>query len=153
ARLKWISATDRRLTVRGLYWFKNNQGSFSRLPLRAQKIVREEVWMLAQSPASARVCFRTDATAISLRMTNSDTLTMPHMPMSGSNGCILYAGSGPRMRPWATAVPDPQNASFERQLLANLSRQMREYTLYLPLYKALKSLEIGLSPGAKLLAP
>src|SRR5690349_16786622 len=57
-RLKWLSATDPRLTVRGLHWFKENGGSFSRLPLRAEKIVREEVWMLAQCPASARICFR-----------------------------------------------------------------------------------------------
>lgn len=151
--LKWRSATDRQLTVRGLAWFKANTGRFSRLPLRAEKIVREPVWQLAQCPAGGRVCFRSDTTAMSVRLTNADTGFMPHMPMSGSNGCILYAGNDGVLQPWATATPEPQAATFERQLFKDVPRKMREFCLYLPLYKALEKLEIGLPAGARLLLP
>lgn len=153
ASRRWLSAGDRHLTVRGLAWFKENGGSFSRLPLRAEKVVREPVWQLAQCPASGRVCFQSDTTALSVRITNSDTGFMSHMPMTGSNGCILYAGSPGHLQPWATATPDQQNPTFERELFKDVPRQMREFCLYLPLYKALKTLEIGLVPGAKLLPP
>ena len=151
--LKWLSATDRRFTVRGLAWFAENGGRFCRLPLRAEKVVREPVWQLAQCPASARVCWRSDTTALSVRVTNSDAGFMAHMPMTGSNGCILYVGNDGQMRPWATATPEQQSASFERELFKGVPRKMREFCLYLPLYKGLEKLEIGFAPGAKLQPP
>jgi lysophospholipase L1-like esterase len=151
---RWLPATDRKLTVQGLAWFHENRDTFFRLPLRAQKLVREPVWHLAQCPASARIAFRSDTSSLAVRATLRDTNHMPHMPMTGSNGLALFAGEpGGKLRPWRTAVPDQTAPSFERELLTNVPTKMREFRLYLPLYKALDKLEIGFTPGATILRP
>jgi hypothetical protein len=151
--LTWYPATDRRFTVRGLAWFKENRGLYCRLPLRAEKIVRDAVWQLAQCPASARVAFRSDATSMAVRVTNQGVNQMPHMPATGSSGLELFCGAPGGMRSWATAIPDLAQASFERQLFSGLAAKTREFLLYLPLYKGMLKLEIGLNRGARIRPP
>lgn len=151
--LRWLSARDRKFTMRGLPWLSENGDAYSRLPLRAEGKVTPNVWELAKSPASAHVAFRTDATRISVRATNADAIIMPHMPATGSDGLVLYAGTAPATQPWAVGIPEVGNPVFERDLISGISPKMREYRLYLPLYKELKNLEIGLNKGARILAP
>jgi lysophospholipase L1-like esterase len=152
-RLWWLSSVDRRLVMRGLGWYRENGKRFNRLPLRAQKIVREDVWTLARSPASARLCFRSDTTHLSVKVTNAELNQMPHMPASGQGGLALYVGEPWRMRPWEVAIPDMKNAHYERHFLQKMTRKMREYTLYLPLYNHLEKLELGFSQGARIEPP
>lgn len=151
--LGWLGSGDRRLVMRGLGWYRENRKRFNRLPLRAQKVVRDDVWTLARAPASARLCFRSDTTQLSVKVTNAELNRMPHMPASGQGGLALYVGEPHRMRPWAVAIPDMENVHYERCLLQNMSRAMREYTLYLPLYNYLEKLEIGFSRGARIEPP
>jgi len=152
-RLRWIPAADPRFTVRGLAWFDENGGRFWRLPERAREKVREPVWHLAQCPAGAHLAFRSNTSAVAVRATNRDTGHMPHMASTGSNGLFLYVGPPERMRPWAAAIPDRKSATFERLLFRGVARRMREFRLYLPLYKPLDALEVGLGPGARILPP
>ncbi|MBU4201449.1 MAG: SGNH/GDSL hydrolase family protein [Verrucomicrobia bacterium] len=151
--LMWISAMDRRLALRGLAWFKENRGRFCRLPLRAQGCVSSDVWALAQCPAGANVAFRSDAVAMAVRVTNTDASHMAHMAATGSNGVALECGVPGRMRPWAVAQPDLVSPSFERQLFNDVPEKMREFRLYLPLYKGLEKLELGFSHGSRILPP
>lgn len=151
--LMWIPADDRRLTVRGLAWFKENQGCFCRLPLRAEGKVSDNVWDLAQCPAGGHLAFRSDTTAMAVRVTNADAGHMPHMAAVGSNSVALQCGAPGQMRPWAVAVPDMASPSFERELFKDVPRKMREFRLYLPLYKKLQKLELGFSRGARFLSP
>jgi len=151
--LRWLSAADGRFTVRGLAWFAENQGRFCRLPLRAAGKVREPVWQLAQCPASARIAFRSNATSLSARFTNADTGFMDHMACTGSNGLFLYSGAPGRMRPWAVSRLDMSTVSCECTLFAGVEKKMREFRLYLPLYKGLESLELGLNRGTRVLPP
>lgn len=149
--LQWISASDPRLTMRGLPWWKENGGRFSRLPLRAETLVREAVWQLSQCPASACVDFRSDTTDLAVRVTNSDTHAMPHMPSTGSNGLLLYTRVAGQYVPWRTVVPDQESATFERELFRGQPARLRDFRLYLPLYKSLLTLDIGLSPDSQIL--
>jgi lysophospholipase L1-like esterase len=151
--LQWISATDPRLTVRGLAWFEENGRGFSRLPLRANGVVRPEVWHLAQAPASARVIFRTNATRLALRMENHGPCNMHHFAVTGSDGAFVYEGAPYQMKPWNMIAPAIGQTRAERDIATNLDPETREYTLYLPLYAPLKSMEIGLPAGATLEAP
>jgi lysophospholipase L1-like esterase len=153
AELRWLSATDRKFTVRGLPWFPENGGSYSRMPKRAEGQVSDSVWELAKSPSSAYIAFRSDATRMAVRVENADTVVMPHMPATGSDGLVLYCGAAPFIQPWAVAVPDPASPTFERELTTGLEPKMREYRLYLPLYKELKKLDIGVNKGARILPP
>jgi len=151
--LLWLDAFDRRLTIRGLAWLKENGKRFSRFPLRAQKLVRPPVWELAQCPASVRVCFRSDTTRLSVRVTNATLPKHAHFPLTGSAGVALYVGEPYRSVPWAFGVPDFDNPSFERALFSGVSKKMREFTLFLPLYAPLEKLALGFSPDAKIERP
>jgi hypothetical protein len=151
--LIWIPASDRRLNIRGLAWFKENQGRFCRLPLRAEGKVSDPTWSLAQCPASGHLAFRSDTTAMAVRVTNADTGHMPHMAALGSNGVALQCGAPGQMRPWASATPDLASPSFERELFKDVPRKMREFRLYLPLYQSLQKLEVGVDRGVHFLSP
>jgi hypothetical protein len=74
---------------------------------------------------------------------------MPHMPATGQSGLALYCGEPYRIRPWSVAIPDLQKPQFERVLFERVEKRMREFTLYLPLYKALEKLELGFNQGAR----
>lgn len=154
---RWLDAATARVERRGLGWFSENQGgtgrAWSRLPHRAQGLVRDAVWELSQSPAGVHLAFRSDTTRFAVRARTTGTEAMPHMPSTGSRGLQLFCGPAHRMRPLATAVPEPSSEVFERSLFQNLAPQMREFKLYLPLYNPLDRLEIGLDKGARLLAP
>ena len=151
--LQWIPATDPRLTVRGLVWFEENGKGFSRLPLRAQGTVRPDVWALAQAPASGRVVFRTDATRLALRMENHGPCNMPHFAVTGSDGAFVYEGAPYQMKPWTMITPAVGQVRAEKEIATNLQPVMREFTVYLPLYAPLKSIEIGLPQGSILEPP
>ena len=151
--LRWLDAFDRRLTLRGLAWAKENAPRFNRLPLRAKGIVREPVWELARCPAGARLCFRSNTTRLAVRVQLAALPQFPHFPLTGSAGLSLYIGEPYRSALWAIAVPDPSVPSYERELASGLPRTMHEFTLYLPLYAALEKLEVGVDAASRFEAP
>lgn len=61
--MQWFSASnDPRIAVHGLPFHAENQGRFLRLPLRAEGVVRPEVWGLAKQTSGGRVRFRSNTT-------------------------------------------------------------------------------------------
>lgn len=139
--------------MRGLAWWHENGGRFSRLPLRAEGVVREIVWTLAQQPAGARIVFCTDSPRLHLRMTNTDVGTHATMSAMGSSGVSLYCGEPYRQRYWSSYVPQPPETTLTCAMFENVPRKMREFTLYLPPYQALKEIEIGIEPGVAIEPP
>lgn len=151
--LCWHSANDKSFTIRGLAWRVENEGSFCRLPHRAQHIVRPEVWSLAQAPASGRVCFSTNSTRLAVRFANHRPANMPHFAVTGSDGLFIYEGEPSWENPWQMAAPVIGQANCEKEIAKNLTPRMRTFTIYLPLYAPLKTLEIGLDADASIEPP
>lgn len=148
--LTWLDAFDRRIALRGMGWAEEaiQARSFRRFPDRVVGALREPVQQLSYCPASIFLAFRTNSTEVSVRIANSDSTVMNHMPLTGSAGVELYLRDGPNWVPVATAVPSCENNVFERRLLKELTPRYREYRLYLPLYKRLLELSLGFSPEA-----
>lgn len=143
----------RELGVEGQGW-TSTKAPFDRLPAKAEGVVRAAVWGLSQNSAGLCVRFVTDAKNLQARWSvTSDRLAMPHMAATGVSGLDLYVKVDGRWR-WL-AVGQPRQAPLNTaQLAANLPAGEREYTLYLPLYNGVSSVEIGLPAGSKLaLAP
>lgn len=153
AGIAWRSATENVFTVRGLAWYEENGRSFVRLPHRAEKIIRPDVWGLANGPASARVCFKTDSTRLALRVENGWAFNMPHFAVTGSDGVFVYEGAPFCQKPWNMAAPAIGQTKGEKEIVKDMPRRMREFTIYLPLYSHCKKLEIGLDPEAVIEAP
>lgn len=153
AGMQWIESTDARLTVNGLAWHAENGGRFCRLPLRAEGVVRPQVWHLAQYPSGARVRFRSDTTCLSVRVAHSGYPQWDVMSLMAHTGMDLYVGPPGAMRCWGTTVPKTASTEYEHVYFSDVPQEEREFTLYLPMYNDLTRLEIGLSEGARLLPP
>lgn len=152
-KTRWLAGTDKRFTVRGLGWYSEDR-SFRRLPPRAKDIVPPGVWSNSLCSSGAHLCFRSDTAEMRVRVKVDGASRMHHMPATGQSGVALFQGEPYRKRPWGQAFPSPpDNTEYEGCLFSGVSRIMREYTLYLPLYNGVEKLQIGLSPGAKIAKP
>lgn len=150
-KLLWYDI--RELGLEGQGW-TNTKAPFDRLPASAEKQVRPPVWNLSRHSAGLSVRFRTNAPSIAARWTlTSASLAMPHMPATGVSGLDLYvrpARAGQAIKDsnrwqWlATGRPSKFPAN-EAMLVRNLPVADREYSLYLPLYNGVNSVEIGIS--------
>ena len=142
--LDWIDIRD--FGVEGKGW-TNTKRYFDRLPGKAEGLVRDPVWNLSRHSAGMCVRFVTDSVDIHVRYTllNED-LAMPHMPATGVSGLDLYAQNAQGLDRWVSVVK-PQEQIIETAIAKNLRPGSRRYTLYLPLYNGVESLEIGVVKG------
>src|SRR5688572_18972529 len=131
------------LGVEGQAW-KDVKAPFDRLPARAEESVRDAVWNLSRDSAGMCVRFATDSPAVHCRWTlTSANLAMPHMAATGVSGVDLYVNTDDGWRWLATGRPTQQ--ANTAALVTGLSRQRREFCLYLPLYNGVSSVEIGVA--------
>ena len=77
---------------------------------------------------------------------------MPHFAATGSDGLFVYEGEPLLEQPWGMATPPLGGTTCEKEIAVGLPRQMRTFTIYLPLYASLKSLAVGLDTEATIAA-
>ena len=146
---RWLPVTSPEIEVDGLPWFAQNKGELIRLPLSLEKVVRPPVWNLAKSPSGGRLRFRTDSTSIAVRLEYPSAPNMANMHAFGQTGVDLYV-DGVYV---ASAIADKDAApgkTYEKVLFSGMPRADREMVVYLPLYKPVKVLGIGVDPQAHL---
>ena len=143
ASLAWHDVRD--WGVEGKGW-TDTARYFDRLPAKAESTVRAAVWRLSRHSAGMLVRFETDATEIHARYSlRSGQLAMPHMPATGVSGVDLYAQDDQGRDRWL-AVAFPREQQVNVRLANEIDRPttgLRRYTVYLPLYNGVDSLEIG----------
>lgn len=121
---------------------------YDRFPARAEATVRPAVWNLSRQSAGMSTRFVTDSTSFHVRYTlRSASLAMSHMPATGVSGVDLYAHDDDGRDRWL-AVARPAAQTVQAQLVAGVDPGTRLYTVYLPLYNGVNSLEIGVAAGA-----
>ena len=152
-RFAWSRPVDvewhdvREWGVEGKGW-SDTLRYFDRLPGKAQTSVREPVWTLSRHSAGMCVRFVSEATTIQVRYTLlSDQLAMPHMPATGVSGLDLYGEDNEGIDRWVSVVR-PTSQTVEVTIAKDLRPGRRRYTLYLPLYNGVESLEIGVDAEA-----
>lgn len=138
-----IAFPDERLAVHGLPWFAEDTPALRRLPKRLQSQLRPAVWNLAQHPSGGRIRFRTDSTTVGLIAENPAFSNMHHMASVGENGFDLYVNGEYLGSAW----PDAQG-KIAREWRVGTERTLRDVTLYLPLYKPVRIIEISLDSNA-----
>jgi hypothetical protein len=120
-----------------------------RFPLRLKDALPKAVWSLAQSPSGGRIRFRTDSSSLAIRLDYPSPPNMRNMHAFGQTGVDLYLDGVYRSTAIAPQDTKPgvavEHVYFEKQ-----PRAQREITLYLPLYKGVKVLGIGLDKGAEI---
>lgn len=144
---EWIDASQ--LTILGKGWEETAE-LYDRLPARAEKIVREEVWNLSRQSSGIRILFKTDARAIAARWTvRSERMALPHMPATGVSGLDLYVQVGTAWK-WLGAGRPGEFPTSEALLAWDLEPGTRQYLLYLPLYNGTRNVQIGVPSGSSI---
>jgi lysophospholipase L1-like esterase len=138
--LKWHDARD--FAVEGKGW-SDTVNFYDRLPAKAEKLVRPEVWKLAQNSAGISVRFITDADSISVRWKlRSPNLALANMTATAVSGVDLYVKEKGIWQ-WAGVGKPDKTLINEQKIIGNMQPRKREYLLYLPLYNGVDSVEIG----------
>jgi lysophospholipase L1-like esterase len=152
--LRWLDPAKPPAVVSGLPWFEENAGEWIRLPLRLKDSFRKPVWNLAQSPSGGRIRLRTDSAVLAVRLEYPSPPDMANMHAFGQTGVDLYADGrylGTAIAPKDAGPGTPvEHKYFD---LKDAPRREREIVLYLPLYKAVKVLAIGVDAQARLAPP
>lgn len=138
--LLWYDA--KKLTIEGKGW-DDTEEFFDRIPARSKDVVRETIWLLAKHSAGISVRFTTDAPSLAVRWDGDKA--MDHMPATGVSGVDLYVK---REGEWKwLAIGRPIEEMNEKELFSDLPVEEREFMLYLPLYNAVHTVELGLPSG------
>jgi len=149
----WNPAKNEFPVLEGQAWNKEVQEPYDRLPARAQKTVREDVWNLSHHSAGLMLRFKSNTDQIRIRYTVSGSLAMMHMPATGVSGIDLYAVSTDGKWLWCAgkySMGDTIEYHF-RGLEPNdtYHQKGREYRLYFPLYNRVTWMEIGVPKGTQ----
>jgi lysophospholipase L1-like esterase len=154
---RWWNPQSAAFTVlEGQAWPKEVKNPYDRLPERAEKNVRKEVWNLSRQSAGLMIRFRSNSSRIKVRYQVNGAHSLPHMPATGVSGVDLYAVSSDGDKLWCAgkyAFKDTISYDFQN-LNPNdqYHKHGREYRLYLPLYNSVKWLEIGVEQNAEFTA-
>ena len=142
--IDWYDVKD--IGVEGKGW-TDTKRYFDRLPSKAQGMVREAVWNLSRHSAGMCMRFVSDSPNIYVRYSlYLERLAMSHMPATGVSGLDLYGNDDQGIDRWV-AVVRPDKKEIETAIAKDLALGSRRYTLYLPLYNGVDSLEVGIPKG------
>ena len=148
----WDPAKNEFPVLEGQAWNKEVQQPFDRLPARAEKTVREDVWNLSHNAAGLMLRFKATTDQIRIRYKVSERQAMEHMPATGVSGIDLYAVSTDGKWLWCAgqySMGDTIEYRFTGLAPNDAYHQKgREYRLYLPLYNSVQWMEIGIPAKA-----
>ena len=142
---KWVDSSALHTGGKG---FVDTELPFHRLPARAKKLVRPDVWKESSRSSGVYVAFTTDSSRISAHWSLLDDLApFPVMSVLASSGVDLYArDENGRWRWLSMGAPDTRHPCVD--IVEGLPSGARDYLLYLPLYNVVTSLEIGIDQTA-----
>ncbi|MDB6070944.1 MAG: hypothetical protein JWL81_2115 [Verrucomicrobiales bacterium] len=150
--VQWQDA--RLFEIEGRGWEKTST-AYGRLPDTAEGKVSKTAWDLSRDNPGVCVRFVTDAAAIEVRWSLlRGGLAMPHMPATGVSGVDLYTRTSEGS--WVfvgNGRPHRQEGNVGKFEFRSAGKTEHEGLLYLPAYNGIKSLEIGVRPGARLEKP
>src|SRR5260370_21885629 len=152
ASLRWIQLPSSQVRVDGLPWYPENGGELFRLPARLKETYREAVWELAKSPSGGRIRFRTNSTALAIRLEYPGPPDASNMHAFGQTGVDLYADGVYRGTVIANHDAKP-GVTQENSFFKDQPRVDREIPLYLPLYMPVKVSGLGLDAQARVQPP
>lgn len=147
----WNPAQNSFPVVQQQGWNPSNLKSYyDRLPAKAEKMVRKEVWSLSRNAAGLKIIFNSNAQDITVRyVLTKKNYAMDHFPATGVSGVDLYAKNADGSWAWATGKYSFKDTVTYTYTNLNLDKEQykngREFHLYLPLYNSMEWLEIGVA--------
>lgn len=151
--LIFADALQNPFELSGFAWY-HREHKLCRLPESVLPFTNEGVKYLAYHTSGGMIRFRSNAVTIALRAELHEPGDMNHMPRNGSSGFDLYQGNGSDKQFFRSAGPGIGEKKIEVIMADGLSdNETREWTIYMPLYSAVVSVEIGLNAGCEISLP
>jgi len=122
------------------------ENRYDRLPVSYKDIVRKPVWNLSKSSAGMSIRFLSNSTSISVKWTILNDLKMNHMAETGIKGVDLYFKNKDKWQYLNTGRPE--GIKNESTLIDNISEEMREFKMFLPLYDGVVNIEVGIDSNS-----
>lgn len=141
----WDPANAEFPVIEGRGWHTDLERTYDRLPSKAEKMVRPEVWRLSQNSAGEYIKFETNASEIIVRYAGSGNKSMDHMPATGVSGIDLYARDINNNWHWAKGTFSFGDTIVYKFTNIITAAPVKEFRLYLPLYNTPKWTSIGVS--------
>lgn len=122
------------------------QGTYHRVDTTAFSQLPAAVSKLLTQGAGLAISFKTNSTALRAKWCVTKARQLNNMTAIANKGLDLYIRENGK---WQYAgVGRPDSVCSEYEIVRNMDRTEKECLLYLPLYDELKSLLIGIDPGA-----
>lgn len=148
----WNPVENNYPVVEGQAWPKEVKNYYDRLPGRAEKNVREEVWKLSHQTAGLMISFMASTSEVVVRYKVSYNKAFPHMSATGVSGVDLYAVNNDGKWLWCRgrySFGDTITWRFNGiEPNDSYHKKGREYRLYLPLYNKVDWFEVGVPEGS-----
>lgn len=146
-------AWEQPFAIGGIKHPLENRGEYARLDVEKQSAYSQTIQNLSLHTSGGTIRFRTDAPALSLRVSMRNVRTdLQHMADRGAFGFDVYVGEGTQ-RSYCGA---PMQLLTREQGFCEtiaLPQGEKEVLIHLPLYAGVSSVEIGVEAGASLEAP
>jgi lysophospholipase L1-like esterase len=142
----WYDATVLGIEGKG---FVDTKTPYDRLPSKAEKTVPEGVWKRSMNSAGMSVTFATDAPMIVVKWRlRNPSISSPYLSSMSVAGLDLYVRESGKWM-WAATKAPQRFPDSTHTFLRGLSKELREYKLYLPIYNGVEKVEIGVPKGSK----
>lgn len=152
AELRWHDADTPGFRLSG-FAFRRPGGKFRRMPEAGPGVFPEAIERLSWCTSGGNLAFITDSSTISVRAKLHQTYRSYHLTALICGGFDIYEGP-PEARHFITSGSyDIQNTEYTSTLIANMTREKREFLIDFPLYGGIDSLEIGLDDDAVIAPP
>ena len=127
------------------------ENRYDRLPASHKERVRKPVWELSKASAGMSIRFYSNTTSIRVKWTVLNNNKMSHMAETGIKGIDLYFNNKNNWQYVDTAIPN--GIDNQSLLINNMSSEMREFKMYLPLYDGLVNIEVGIDSNSVIKKP
>ena len=118
------------------------ENRYDRLPFSYKNIVRDSLWELSKASAGMSIRFFSNSKSISVKWTLLNDFKMNHMAETGIKGVDLYFKNKNNWQYLNTGRPE--GIKNESSLIDNMSTEMREFKIFLPLYDGISNIEVGI---------
>lgn len=146
-KIRYYDPLQKPFTVYGLILPGDTEEQFCRIPTAVAETVSEGVKALYRNTAGGRIRFRTDSRRLSLKVFYPQSVSMGHFAQSGVSGFSVYVDQNGEQVFAGLLTPDRQT-EFEGSVDLQ-STEMKEITIYMPLYNGVVKVFVGLDAAAQ----
>ena len=127
------------------------ENRYDRLPISYKDIVRKPVWDLSKSSAGMSIRFISNSKSINVKWKVFNDFKMNHMAETGIKGIDLYFKNKGYWQYINTGRP--LGIINESSLIDNMTKKMREFKIFLPLYDGIENIEVGIDSNSIIQKP